>query len=798
MAASLTPPSHRPVLIRIVFALAAVVGVPAFAEQPAIEFNRDVRPLFSDRCFKCHGPDSGSREAELRLDRRESATESVIIPGDSASSELISRITTDDPELRMPPEKAHKPLITKSEAAILARWIDEGAKYEPHWAYIPPRRPAIPKTKEADWPRGDLDRLILARQECAGVSPAPEADPRILIRRLYFDLVGLPPAPAQIDEFLADRDPGAYERVVDKLLASPHFGERLATWWFDLVRFSDTVGYHGDQNQNIAPYRDYVIKAFNDNLPFDQFTIEQLAGDLLPNPTLWQQVATGYNRILQSTHEGGAQDLEYRAIMQADRVRNFSEVWLASSVGCAQCHDHKFDPFTQRDFYSLAAFFADVDHYGSFQGVAPDREVTRRPPEILAWTIPVYEELQTLDRRIAEVEAKLAPELPKDYEAIQRELTELKRRRVDVEGRFVPTMVTQAVEPRQIRILARGNWMDDTGEIVQPAVPSFLPAIAVEGRRPTRLDLARWVVDPANPLAARVVVNRLWKLYFGRGIAKSMIDVGSQSDWPVDQELLDWLAVEFVERDWDLKHMVRIIVTSSAYRQSSDERPEVDRTDPDNALFARQGRHRLDAEQIRDAALLVSGLLVDRLGGRDYSRPYQPEGYYAQLNFPERTYKPSSDDNQYRRGVYIHWQRQFLHPFLAAFDAPSREECTAARPQSNTPSAALVLLNDPSMVEAARALAARVVKQAVADEAARIRWAWLEVLGREPTSEEVVVIEKLLADSRRDVAADAESAKKLVAVGQSSPPDAAQVAEAAAWTSVCRTLLNLNETITRN
>jgi hypothetical protein len=581
----------------------AVVVLACCAEARAADppgFNREIRPILADRCFACHGPDSGTREADLRLDTQEGAHEWAIVPGDAESSEVIARVTSDDPEMRMPPASSKKPPLKPEEIELLKAWINGGAKYEPHWAYIPPKRPDVPPVKQAMWVKNPIDQFLLAVLEAEDLSPSAEADRTTLMRRLSFDLTGLPPTHAEVVEFLNDARPDAYERLVDRLLASPEFAERMATWWFDLVRFATTVGYHGDQDHRIAPYRDYVIKCFNENLSFDQFTVEQLAGDLLPNPTMWQRVATGYNRVLQTTHEGGAQDLEYRAIYQADRVRNFSETWLAGSLGCAQCHDHKFDPYSQKSFYSLAAFFADVDEFGSFAPVGGNSLPTERPPEMLAWTLPVYEQCKQLDAKIATLEASLTGLLNNDWEKRRDELLLLKRKRLSLEKQFVPTMITKAVEPREIRVLARGNWMDKTGEVVGPNTPEFLHPLGVQDRRANRLDLARWTVSRENPLTARVVVNRLWKLYYGMGLSKVLIDLGSRGEPPVNQELLDWLAVEFMDSGWDMKHMIRLMVTTNAYRQSSLPRPEVEKIDPDNRMVARQSRFRLEAEEIRD------------------------------------------------------------------------------------------------------------------------------------------------------------------------------------------------------
>jgi hypothetical protein len=809
----------------IILCLVAAQGIAAQGAD-GISFNRDIRPILSDRCFACHGPDSGTRKAELRLDIQSGATDWAIVPGDADSSEVVARVSSDDPDYRMPPAESTKPPLTAQELLLLKEWINAGAEYEQHWSYISPQRPAVPvihvaaslgstelaevrdadasfgETRLRDWPRNPIDHFLLAQMQARGVGPSAEADRVTLVRRLYFDLTGLPPTPGEIDEYMRDARADAYERLVDKLLASPAFGERMATWWFDLVRFANTVGYHGDQEHRITPYRDYVIKSFNDNLPFDQFTIEQLAGDLLPNPTMWQRIATGYNRLLQTTHEGGAQDGEYRAKYLADRVRNFSEVWLAGSMGCAECHDHKFDPYTQEDFYSLAAFFADVDRSGHYKGLAVDVTPTQRPPEMLAWTLPIYERMHKLDARIAKLEKSLAGLFKNGWEERRDRLHELKLQRLKLEAQFVPTMITKAVEPREIRILPRGNWMDRSGKVVQPRTPYFMQQVEVSGRRPGRLDLARWVVSRDHPLTARVVVNRLWKLYFGVGLSRELIDLGTRGEAPPNQELLDWLAVEFMapasgRPGWDLKHMVRLMVTTAAYRQSSLPRGDFDEIDPENRLVARQSRFRLEAEQIRDSALAVSGLLVRRIGG-EVVRPYQPVKYYSALNFPEREYTPSSGDDQFRRAVYVHWQRQFLHPWLLAFDAPTREECTASRPISSTPAAALCLLNDPSFVEAARGLASRILSEAPQEDEQRIRWAWRQVLGRDAKTEEVSLLARLRQNHRDQFAAEPQAAKALVSIGISPRPMDINAVELAAWTSVSRVLLNLNETITRN
>lgn len=775
----------------------ALFAVTARSDDRPIDFNREIRPILSDNCFSCHGPDPSHRAADLRLDWEEGILAdrggyAAVVPGNPEESELFARISADDEFTRMPPVDSGKSL-SPEQIELLRGWIEQGADWEGHWAYEPIVRPAVPDGKDAAWPQQSIDRFVLARLDQEGLSPSPEADRVTLIRRLSFDLTGLPPTTGDVDRFLADRSPEAYERLVDRLLASPHFGERMAVYWLDLVRYADTVGYHGDQRHHIQPYRDYVIKSFNENLPFDQFTREQLAGDLLPNPTMWQMIATGYNRVLQTTHEGGAQDKEYLAKYSADRVRNASSVWLGSTLACAECHDHKFDPFTQKDFYTFAAFFADVTETGIFPG-APDASPTKRPPERPVWNLAQYGRIQAIESQIASLYD--ARSIRKSRKEKEEERARLIEERAEIEKNFPLCMVTVAQHPRPIRLLPRGNWMDESNPPLDPAVPTFLPGIEASGRQ-TRLDLANWICSDQNPLTARVFANRVWKLFFGRGLSGNLDDVGAQGEPPSHPELLDWLAVEFRDSGWDVKHLVRTIVTSRTYRQSSLANPALLKRDPQNELLARQSRFRLPAESIRDNALAVSGLLVTHLGGES-ARPYQPEGYYGHLNFPTREYDPDEDWKQYRRGVYMHWQRQFLHPMLRAFDAPTREICTAERPISNTPLAALVLLNDPTFLEAARVLAAQAIHEGGANDDSRLRWLWRHVLSREATSDEIALLHELLEQDRAEYVADREAAAKLVSIGLAPLPNDIDRVELASWTSVARAVLNLNETMTRN
>jgi mono/diheme cytochrome c family protein len=804
--------------------LAALAACPLAAAERAPDFNRDIRPILSRNCFACHGPDEHDRRGGLRLDDRDAATSELdsgataIVPGKPGDSELVTRIHDTDPDTIMPPPETNH-VLTTEQKRILERWIEAGAPYAPHWAYVEPQPHEPPAVVRADWPANWIDRFVLARLEAEGLAPAADADPVTLIRRVTFDLTGLPPTPAEVEAYLADTRPDAYTRLVDRLLASPRHAERMAAWWLDLVRFADTVGYHGDQTFNISPYRDWVIKAFLDNVPFDRFTVLQLAGDLV-GPEAGEHaddpvLASAYNRLLQTTHEGGLQVKEYRAIYQADRIRNVSGVWMGATVGCAQCHDHKYDPYTSRDFYTLGAFFADIDDEkhmgkGGFGGGTNSLPTTREPEQPIIGPFDRSRAAE-LDARIHSLETHLPPLVlppraqPTEPESDQMvanriELGKLRAERKDLPRRLVVTKTLS--EPRSVRILPRGNWMDESGTVVEPAVPAFLGSLApASGSRATRADLARWLVTPAadggaGEYTARVTANRVWAIFFGGGLCRSVGDLGGQGELPDHPELLDRLALEFVRSGWDMRSLIRTIVMSRAYRMTSDADADLLARDPDNRLLARQGRWRLPAENVRDTALLTSGLLVEQLGGASV-RPYQPAGYYRHLNFPQRDYKADADARQWRRGLYVHWQRMFLHPQLLAFDAPNREECTAARMRSNTPKAALVLLNDPTFVEAARSLATRALREGGSTDADRITFLWRQAVSRAPDAAERDLVASLLARRRDEFKQNPKAATDLLAVGIAPRDTSLDPVELAAWTATARAVLNLHETIAR-
>jgi uncharacterized protein DUF1553/uncharacterized protein DUF1549/cytochrome c len=819
------------------FCTVVLFVLPTFASEPVIDYTRDIKPILSDRCYACHGPDAAKRKAKLRLDVREDAVKVAIKPGKSAESPIVDRISSTDVDEMMPPPEAKKPRLTPEQVALIKRWIDEGAKFEQHWAYVKPQRPLVPPLA-GSWSRNDIDRFVASEHAKHGLVPSPEADRVTLARRLYFDLTGLPPRPEEVDAFVNDRGADAYEKLVDRLLESKHFGERMAEYWLDLVRYADTQGYHSDNHRDVWPYRDYVINAFNANKRFDQFTIEQLAGDLLPNPTDEQRIASGYNRLLQTTEEGGSQPKEYIAKYAADRVRNASAVWLGSTMGCCECHNHKFDPFTTKDFYSLAAFFADitekpVGHQDQTLFPTPEQAAALKNLDARLGELRTQLEKSTpeLEKAQAKWEEELKakkdkPKLPKPvadaiavepakrtaqhkqaiaahYRSISPLLEPQRKERAKLQGEreaLVKTITTTLVSisgpSRTVRILARGNWLDESGEIVKSQPPAFLQP-SFHSDKANRLDLAKWLVNPDNPLTARVFVNRLWKLAFGQGIVKSLEDFGSQGSPPTNPQLLDWLATEFINSGWDVKHTLRLMLVSSTYRQSSVASKDVRERDPNNIWLTRQNRFRLDAEMMRDAALEIAGLLSDHIGGPSV-KPSQPPGYWAYLNFPVREWQKDSGEQEYRRGLYTYWCRTFLHPAFLAFDAPTREECTVDRPRSSTPLQALVLLNDPNFVEAARVFAQKTIKDGGASDADRLTWAYRRALSRNPKPEEAAILTDLLTHHRDEFAKNVDGAKKLLAIGDSALPKDVTPAELAAWTSVARVILNLHETITRN
>ena len=857
------------------------------AEAARVDFNRDIRPIMADTCFRCHGFDAKARKAHLRLDVREEALKPAksgavpIVPGQPQKSEVVRRLFTKDEDDRMPPAEIHKPL-TAAQKELFRRWIAEGAVYRDHWAFVPPASDGPPRVKQSRWPKTPVDRFILARLEQKKLKPSRDADKTTLIRRVSLDLTGLPPTPAEVDAFLADRSPRAYEDLVDRLLASPRYGERMAQDWLDAARFADSNGYQVDRDREMWAWREWVIKAFNRNLPFDQFTIEQLAGDLLPNPTLDQKIATGFHRNHMINEEGGIIPEEFLADYCADRVETTATVWLGLTMGCARCHDHKYDPLTQKDFYGLFAFFHNVPESGVGTYAAPIRRNTppfvKLPaPETEAKLAALNRELEAANQRLtnlittvlavggveweerartgmpawAETETlnasagtnslqikqpggwvqvpSFASDLlvPPDILAVVRKpaadrtaeekkqvddfrlahhpehvaqtqrVADLKKRIEEADLSNPITLVMEELaEPRPTFVLVRGAY-DKKGEAVTAATPSHLPAFP-QGQPANRLGLARWLVDPANPLTARVTVNRLWQSVFGVGLVRTAEDFGSRGELPSHPELLDWLALEFVRTGWDIKRMMKLLVTSATYRQDSRLTPELRVLDPENRLLARGPRYRLPAEMIRDQALAVSGLLVERLGGPSV-KPYHPPGLYEQVvsGTGPSTYVQGKGDELYRRSLYTYWKRSVPNPAMLIFDAPFRETCTVRRARTTTPLQALNLLNDPTYVEASRFLAQRMIREGGTAPESRIRKGFRLATGREPRAAELSV---LLTGWRRMEAsfrADRSGAESLLTVGETKVSSALAPVELAAYATVASTLLNLDETITR-
>lgn len=1028
---------------------------------PPVDFQRVVRPILSENCFHCHGPDANTRMADLRLDTREGVfgkRESGIpvVPRDPQASLVYQRIMQEDAALRMPPESSHK-VLTDAQKDILKRWIAEGATWKEHWSFIPPSRVPLPVVKKKEWVRNPVDAFILAKLEAAGLEPAPDADRRALIRRLSLDLTGLPPAPAEVEQFVNDASPQAYENLVERLMASRHWGEHRGRYWLDAARYADTHGIHIDNYREMWPYRDWVINAFNRNLPFDRFTIDQLAGDLLPNRTADQQIASGFHRCNVTTNEGGAIPEEFEAIYAKDRVDTTGTVWLGLTVGCATCHDHKFDPISTKDFYSMAAFFRNTTQ-NAMDGNIPDTPpvlVVPKGPDVQRWeqlkrderellermararkqpgktfgkwllskgrselTVPVdpsaqlvnlslepaasleyrgrtegvvlkdgltlgdgpqpgskalhfaskaqieipgsddfssdqpfsiatwvlspqnddnfvvasqtnpedkdrgwlielgarvpmlkltgddgksisaraehlrqlkpgtwnhlvvtYDgsrqqdglalylngksipalgnatvtelrgeirtgkplrlgsdgkrffdggavaEFRIFNRALSEDEAYLTfvwPELrpalgkPADrLTASERENLYLfflnhqdknyrqliaRRQRVDAQQREIRrrSAVTHVMQERSdsqpmAYILFRGQY-DQPRQPVEPNVPAALPPMPASFPR-NRLGLAQWLVDPSNPLTARVTVNRFWQELFGTGLVKSSEDFGSQGQAPSHPELLDWLAVEFRESGWDVKKFFKLLVTSATYRQSAQANEAKLAADPENRLLSRGPRFRMDGEMVRDYALAASGLLVPTVGGPSV-KPYQPQGIWeavAMIGSNTQFYKQDTGDKLYRRSLYTFWKRSAPPASMEIFGAPTRESCTVRRERTNTPLQALVVMNDTQFVEAARALAQRALKSAGGDVDSRIDFITAHLLGRPFDAKEREITRKAYLDYLQHFIAHPEEAKKLLSVGESKPDEQLPVLESAAFTMVANQVMNLDE-----
>ena len=806
--------------------LAVAVLAPA-PPRPAVSYGRDVRPILSENCFYCHGQDPTHRKADVRLDTRDGQrADGLVVPGRPAESELVRRILSADAAEVMPPPASNRHLSAEQKGT-LRRWVAEGAGFEDHWAFRPPVRPPVPAGAAAP-----IDAFVRAKLPAAGLAPAPEADRPTLIRRATLDLTGLPPTPDEVDAFVKDTAPNAYEKVVDRLMASPHYGERMALPWLDAARYADSNGFQQDGDTFQWVWRDWVVRALNDNMPFDRFTVEQLAGDLLPNPTVGQKIATAFNRNHLLNGEGGAIAEEQRFNNLFDRVDVTATNWLGLTMACAQCHDHKYDPVTQRDYYGLLAAFNNVSESGTapftpgrFRVATPSLDVASAGQKATAAALdkvlaalrsalaekralwearvaadPEYPDpkaralvASTKDKKAKEAElaayfeAKVEPQLAALVKAAQTEADTFK-------AEELPRVMVMADDrPRTSHVLDRGEYLKKK-ETVAFGTPGFLPPLPAGAPR-NRLGLARWLVSPDHPLTARVAVNRAWQLFFGTGLVKTSEDFGVQSEVPVHQDLLDWLAVEFRESGWDVKKLHRRIVTSATYRQSSRVAPAA-AADPENRFLARFPRVRLPASVLRDVALAASGLLDLRVGGKPVY-PYQPDGIWDGLSITKErdfTYPRSRGRDLYRRSLYTFWRRTAGPANM--FDASARQVCKVRPSVTNTPLHALTTLNDPTWVEAARVLAANALA-AAPDVDGRLQFAVRRVLGRPPTPADRAVLGRMLARQTERYRADPAAAKQLLAVGDAPPSAHPDPAEAAAWAGVCLALFNLDEALTR-
>ena len=864
----------RPALSRFHLSLTAVLvltGSAVGAPQEQVKFNRDVRPILSQNCFSCHGP--AKQKAGLRLDSAEAATKKLksgftaVVPGKPDESELVRRIFAADADEVMPPAEAHKTL-TADQKETLRRWVAQGATYEPHWSFAKLTRPALPASAGMS---NSVDVFINERLSAAKLTSNGEADKATLIRRVAFALTGLPPTPAEVDLFLNDKAPDAYERMVDRYLRSPHFGEEMARHWLDLARYADTHGLHLDNVRGVWPYRDWVVNAFNTNKSFDKFTVEQLAGDLLPSATTDQLVATGFNRCNVTTGEGGSIDAEWHFRNAVDRAAVAAETWMGLTAGCAVCHDHKFDPLSQKEFYGLYAFFY------SAAGPALDGNALTPEPSLKLATPEQTKQLAAMAERInklnADIDAKTkaiaysdpadaafllgatpavtaditksfrawtqargGPEkekLPQEIKAILAlngkwkpdqatklrefylrtvcattkdqftpliaERDKMTSERTKLDASIPATMIFRdAPTPRDAFVMLRGQY-DKPGEKVLPGVPAALPTMKAAARA-NRLDLANWLVSPDHPLTARVFVNRVWQQMFGTGLVKTSADFGAQGEPPSHPELLDWLAADFRDGGWDVKALVRRLVTSNAFRRSAKVTKEVVSADPENRLYARGPRFRLDAEQVRDNALFVSGLLDPTVGGPGV-KPYQPDNIWEPVGFTgsnTQHYKRDTGRALYRRTLYTFYKRTAPPPYMVNLDAPNREQPCAKRDRSNTPLQALQLMNDVQHVEAARGLAERMLTHGGASPAERIGFAFKVVLARTPDPTELAIVTEQLNAHLARYSKAPEDAKKLIAHGESKPNGKLAPTELAAYTLVANMLLNLDETLTRN
>jgi hypothetical protein len=830
---------------RLAFALLLLCCGFAHGGSPAVDvdFTRDIQPILADNCYACHGHDGGKRKADLRLDALDPKLGpfvprdgySILVPGKPDESVLILRITSDDPEFHMPPPESRKHL-SDQQIDLIKRWVEQGAKWSKHWSLIAPQRPAVPQISDPKWIRNPIDALVLARLDREGLTHAPEAPKETLIRRVTLDLTGLPPTPEEVDTFLADQSPDAYAKLVDRLLACPRYGERMVWEWLDLARYADTNGYQFDATRSMWPWRDWVVNALNNNMPFDQFVTKQLAGDMLSGAGRDDKIATAFLRNHMINGEGGRIAEENRVEYIMDQTETVSTALLGLTVGCARCHDHKFDPISQKDYYSLFAFFNNTPVTGGDGSAQAKPIVEISTPEqskkLQQLQAVVNEKAQIVrgmenelfphsttqtagaSAKAAELSGNLIEALKQPPETrllvYQNELINYFKDRepkyADAERQLVKAtderdkfsntiprvmVMEEQPEPRETFVLVKGSY-DKPADKVAARTLETLPPIPDDLKK-DRLALAKWLFSPEHPLTARVAVNRWWQQFFGVGIVKTADDFGIQGERPGNPELLDWLAVEFRESGWNIKALHRLIVTSSTYRQSSKVTPELYERDPENRLLARGPRFRLPACVIRDQALAASGLLVEKIGGPPV-KGYQPPGVWEEATFGQIKYEQEHGEALYRRSLYTFWRR-IVGP-TEFFDSATRQTCTVRQRRTNTPLIALTMLNDVTFVEAARGLAQRVMLARATSED-RLNLAFRLVLARKPRLEEQNILLSALERMKSQYANDKPAALKLLAVGESKADESLDPVEHAAYAAMCLEILNLDEALTK-
>lgn len=734
-----------------------------------ISYNFNIRPILSDKCYKCHGPDASKRQAGLRLDKPESAFKAlkdnpgahVLVPGSPEMSELFRRVSTNDTSEMMPPANSNLKRLTPHEVELVKKWIKQGAKYEKHWAFVPPKLWPVPEVKDKEWPKNQIDNFILKKQEQYGIKPNPEADKEHLLKRVSLDLTGLPPSLEMQNRFLADKSPDAYNKVVDELMKSPAYGEKMALHWMDVARYADSHGYQDDNYRTQWPWRDWVIHAYNENLPYNKFITWQLAGDLMPNSTKEQLLATGFNRNHKITEEGGVINEEYRVAYVTDRTNTFGKALLGVTMECAHCHDHKYDPFSQKEYYQLFSFFNSVKEPGLQSTVGGPETYAKRP---------------------------LMQVTNDDVKGILKFINKQDT------GKLIVSVMGDSEVYRKTYILKRGNY-DTHGDEVEPGTPkSILP---FDNSLPkNRLGLAEWLFDKRNPLTARVFVNQTWQELFGKGIVKSSGDFGMQGDLPSHPELLDWLSVDFMNHGWDMKRLVKQMVMSATYRQSAVITPDKMKIDPDNTLLSRGPRYRLPAELVRDLVLASSGLLTKTIGGPSVN-PYQPPGLWENATSGRgilASYKQVHGPDLYRRGMYTLIKRTVPPVEMAIFDASNRDQCEVKRLRTNTPLQALLMENDPTVLEAARVLAAKLLSDnSPAND--KIKKAFRLIMCRMPNAKELGILTAYYNDQLKTL--NKKDAQKVLSVGEYPIPQNIDKVMLAAMMKTVDTIYNLEEAITK-